>query len=441
MNGKSILVIEDDVSIASSLKEILKDNYPLEEIEDESHILDRVKSDARPAVIILDYNLKKSDALALFKRIKRINPHQKVVMLSDASNISAAVTATKLGVSDFLSKPVHPENLKRVLKNLMQAQEEFKVVQLQGFENLDWLKGSSPKIKALLAGLSQAEGTFLDVLLHSENGNPLGDLAELIHQNGFNRRRKLVTLDLSNFKKDSLESHFWGMFKALISETSADFYGEEDLCGTIYLAGLDTLPEVFQGTLLEFAVQRKSASFEGKTDRTIRLIISVFDPEVFFKHEKEGWLADFIKIDVPALRDRKEDIPLLLSLFIQVAAERLGKNIKGLDLSALEFFMLFDFRGNISEFKIFVEQAVYQAEGEFILLKDLPILPEDLKGFFINKIFTQGNLEYAHVRSCLEKEITDLILAKANGSQEKAARFLELPKSVLAQKSRGFEVP
>ena len=414
---KTILLIEDDPKTEGAVREALEKEYDLETVKD-GRVAAAFLEKKMPDLIVIDFDLKGKDGLQVFKEMQ---PALKVIMLSASGSIPLAVSATKLGVSEFLRKPIHAEHLREAVeKNLFK--EEIKLRWAKGME---WLRGESPGLKKMFAEIQAAlEGTK-DIILYGELGIPKEDVAEFIHINGPKKERKLARIDLSSFRSETLEAHFWATLQELMGLPEASsLQNEKDLCGTIYLENLENLDEIFKQTTFNFFAERK-----GKIDKSVRAVIGIRDKRAAQKSniKKYAW------IEIPPLRERKEDIPYLLELYLKRSSTKFNKKVRFISTEVLEFLVAYDYPGNYLEFERMIQEAVLEAPAESLELKNFPL---DFKGILQTslKMSLGENLTLKKAKKRFEKVLYNLVLEKSNGEISQVARFLDIPKSILVER-------
>jgi DNA-binding NtrC family response regulator len=342
-------------------------------------------------------------------------------MFSASGSIPLAVSATKLGVSEFLRKPIHAEHLREAVeKNLFKEE-----IRLRWAKGMEWLRGESLGLKKMFAEIRAALRGTKDIILYGELGIPKEEVAEFIHINSLKKGRKLAKIDLSSFRSESLEVHFWATLQELMGlPESSSLQNEKDLCGTIYLENLENLDEIFKQTTFNFFAERK-----GKIDKSVRAVIGIRDKSAAQKSKikKYAW------IEIPPLRERKEDIPYLLELYLKRSSTKFNKKVKFISTEVLEFLAAYDYPGNYLEFERMIQEAVLEAPAESLELKNFPL---DFKGILQTSLKKSlgENLPLEKAKRRFEKVLYNLVLEKSNGEISQAARFLDIPKSSLIER-------
>jgi DNA-binding NtrC family response regulator len=412
---KMILLVEDDANTEAVIKEALKEY----EVITATKLAEAEKITERqvPSLIIIDYDLKERDGLQVYRQLHALIPEVKVIMLSLSNNIPLAVTATKLGVSTFLRKPLVAEVLKKAVdENLVEGEILLAPVRYP------WLKGISPAIKNFFAELKPLLISVRNLWLVGEAGINKMEVAEFIHAHSFRKNRKFNVVDLASFRRENMEAQFWGIVKEIVAEpTAGSLLTEEERCGTLFLKNFEELEESFKQNIVDFFRKRGE-----RIDKEFLLIIDASKSETV----PEGYAV----LKVPSLRERKEDLPYLLGLYLSFYAQKYLKNLKGIAPDLLDYLLLFDYPGNYLELEKMIEEGVLKASGEILEFKDLSLTFEDLKKFFWQKMRQEELGEPNQIRRKFEKLLYETLLVKAQRDLRVVARFLDVPKTVLAER-------
>ncbi len=421
---KKVILLSNDEALCQTLKEQLADRFSISCETDIKQV--SAELHATPAaVLIIDNDMDNFDALASFKAIRSELPKIRAIMLSKKEDVSVAVAATKLGVFDFLPKPVQKD---KVLQSLEKAFSFDNV--LRGLFRIDeggeWLEGSGEKIGNLLLAMENAAVSDKDIIITGAIGVPKAMAARIIHETGLSRKRKIVELKLSSFEKDASEAMFWTAVQELLSDQPLQVDAETESCGTLYLENFDALPLHFQHSILAYLKDRSKA----KIDRSVRIIIGVSDNYIFPKTEMSKALDNLIKIDIPSVRERKEDVVELADAYCKKMSERYGKDILGVHFDALEILAAYDWPGNYDQFKNAIELAVLRAQTQYITLADMPVDISMMLDSSAKRILSKDNRSYASALNSFRKFLFVGVLKISAGDKDAAAKFLDVPKTL-----------
>jgi two-component system, NtrC family, response regulator PilR len=409
MVKKTILLIEDDPKTEAAIKEVIGREYNLKVVKDQVEATLFI-ANRLPDLMLIDFDIKSKDGLQIYREMR---PNIKVIMLSISGNVPLAVSATKQGVVDFLRKPINAEELLEAIERNLGDNE----VRLFWPDSASWLRGESKSIKKMLSNILGLVKEGSDMVLFGEGGIPKEDVAEFIHANGPNRAKKMVRLDLSSFAKEHLEGHFWGSIKKILSlpETNS-LQRVNDLCGTLYLENFGQLDEHFKLSILDY--------FRG-SNKNILVIFATADKEI----DIDGYPI----ISIPALRERKEDLPYLLDLYLSRYSIKYNKKVQSISSDILAFLASYDFPGNYAELEIIIEEAVLSAQGECLERINFPF---DLNSLIQSSQLKASaeNLPLHEARRDFEKGLYKVLLDKSNDDEPAVARFMDLPKNVLLER-------
>jgi two-component system nitrogen regulation response regulator NtrX len=391
MAGEHILIVDDEPAIQSSLKGVLEDEgYRVTAVGSGGEALARV-ADEPPDLIFLDIWMSGLDGLATLEKIKRVRPEATVVMISGHGTIETAVRATKLGAYDFIEKPLSLEKTlmiaARALEHARLAQENAR---LRERLDLEWdIVGESPAVQALRQQISTAAPTNGRVLIHGENGSGKQLVARAIHQLSTRAAQPFVEVNCAAIPEELIESELFGHEKGAFTGAVARRKGKFELAhaGTLFLDEIGDMSLKTQAKVLR-ALEEQAFERVGGKD-TIRVDVRViaasnhnlpdlialgrFRDDLFYR-------LDVIPIEVPPLRERKEDIPLLINHFAARFAAENGKRAKTVSVEALAYFLSYEWPGNVRELRNMVERLVIMAPGDIIGPDDLPapLRPKDL---------------------------------------------------------------
>jgi len=374
-----------------------------------------------PDLIIFDLDLRGGDGLQVFRQIRILAPQIKIIVLSSSNSIPLAVSATKLGASDFLRKPFSPKQLKTsVDENIRQMESLLTPIMVE------WLQGESPKLKKMFEDIRKALLSHNNIILLGERGIEKEKLIELIHANSLKRKRKMRFLDLASFRRENLEAHFWSAIQEIMAEPEiVSLRSEEDLCGTLYLENLESLDDHFSLSILNFLKDRK-----GKIDKGILAVIGIYERNFVQKIK----FQEYAVIEIPHLRERKEDLPYLLNHYLNIYSIRYNKRVKGISSELLAFMITYDYPGNYRELESLVQQAVLSTSSEAIGVKDLPVDFKEVAEVSIKKILRRRDLRLQEARKAFEKNLYRFLLSKAEKDVASVARFLDVPRTTLAER-------
>ncbi|OGC07498.1 hypothetical protein A3H38_01670 [candidate division WOR-1 bacterium RIFCSPLOWO2_02_FULL_46_20] len=405
---KTILLIEDEPKVEAVFREALGKGYVIEVVPG-AKLAAAFIDKKIPDIVVIDFDLKNEDGLRVFERLGLAAP---TIMMSSSGNISLAVSATKLGVVEFLRKPLNVEQLREAVEQNISQEER----PLRLGAGLAWLWGEGHGLKEMFSGIQHALRANKDVVLVGGRGIESGGVAELIHQHSAKRDRRLVRFDIAAFRRQDLETHFWATLQDLLSLPAAtSLRKNENLCGTIYLENIERVDEHFKLSLLKYFNERKG--------KTVRAVLGVNSRDAILTQN------DYVVVEIPKLRERKEDLPYLLSLYLKGYSVKYNKEVKFISREVLADLAAYDFPGNYAELEELVREAVLVAAADKLEAKNLAYTYKILQQAYggLNLPLDAAKLEF-------ENSLYNILLDKSNGDEARLARFLNVPRSVLSER-------
>ncbi|MFA5840217.1 MAG: response regulator [Candidatus Margulisiibacteriota bacterium] len=417
MVKKLILVIADDQKVIASLLSIFAADFDLAVASTKAEAIAAIAI-KDPNLLLIDYDLMSEDGLQVYREIHPLKSEVHTIMFSASNSIPLAVMATKAGVSEFLQKPFQADQIKEaVYRNLSK-----KEIRLIVSEKIAWLQGESQILQSLFDQLRDALYKNADLLLSAEKGIDKNVIALIFHASGPRAKRKLVSLDLASFKKETLEANFWTLLQEIMALPEGILVQDEkDRCGTLFLDNFDLTEEHFRSGLINFLKERRK-----KIDKTIRVILGVSGTD-------HTGLADFINITIPPLRQRKEDLPSIFNVYLEEYAAKYNKQVSCVSIELIQLLFAGEFAGNYREIEKLIELAVLSAKSDRLEVKDFPLDLGSLKRINLNNI-TERELPLSDAKREFENKLYSVLLKKTNNDSSVMARFLDTPRNVLTQR-------
>jgi len=382
-----ILIIDDDKSIRETVRRILEyEGYTVLEAADGREGLTRV-SDEWPDAVLLDIKMAGLDGIEVLRRIKEVDSEIPVVMISGHGTVATAVETTKLGAFDFLEKPPDRDKILVVLRNavanrrLLSEKASLEKSLTKGFR----LVGESAAIRDLAATISRVGPTEAKVLITGENGVGKGVVARAIHRESRRAEARFIEVSCAAIPDDLIESELMGYEKGAFTGAVARKPGRFERAdgGTIFLDEIGDMSARVQAKVLRVLEEGEFERVGGtETVRVdVRLIAATNkDLKAMIKdgkfREDLYYRLNVVVIDVPPLRARREDIPVLATYFLGVYCEMYGLKPKSLDAAVVEKIKQYAWPGNVRELRNIVERMVITSRAETLGLEDLPPLVE-----------------------------------------------------------------
>lgn len=443
MNGRQvdILVVDDDISHCTILQVLLQGwGYRVESAHNGMQALEQVRQHVFD-LVLCDIRMAEMDGIETLKEIKTLNPSIPVLIMTAYSSVDTAVEALKSGALDYLIKPLDFDKLQQTLSQALAHTRlsESPVVDTPAAQF--GMVGDSPAMRTLLNNIALVAPSDATVLIHGESGTGKELVARALHASSGRSHRPLITLNCAALNESLLESELFGHEKGAF--TGADKRREgrfvEADGGTLFLDEIGDISPLMQVRLLR-AIQEREVQRVGSNQTLsvdVRLIAAThrqLAEEVSAGRFRQDlyYRLNVVTIDMPPLRQRREDIPPLARYFLQRYAERNRKTVLGFTPQAMDMLIHYEWPGNIRELENAVERAVVLLTGEYISERELPLA---IVGTPVSGRPLDGNLIQPLVE--VEKEAILAALEKTGGNKTEAARQLGITrKTLLAKLSR-----
>ena len=384
MAGEHILIVDDEHAIQTSLRGVLEDEgYRVTTVGTGADAL-RVLADEAPDLIFLDIWMPGLDGLDTLGEIKRLRPEPAVIMISGHATIDTAVKATRLGAYDFIEKPL---SLEKVLLAATHALEHARLARENEtlrarLDRRVEITGESQVIRTLRDQIALAAPTMGRVLIHGENGSGKELVARAIHALSARAEQALVEVNCAAIPEELIESELFGHEKGAFTGALARRRGRFELAdgGTLFLDEVGDMSLNTQAKVLRALEEQSFERLGGKetvkvdarviaaSNRDLAALIAEgrFREDLYYR-------LNVIPIEVPPLRARREDIPLLVDHFLALFCAENGKRSKRVSAEALAYFVGYDWPGNVRELRNMVERLVIMTPGDVIAPDDLPV--------------------------------------------------------------------
>jgi len=443
-NRAKILVVDDEENIRKSLKMILEyEGYQFLEASDGEDALALVEENIDLDIVLLDIKMPGRDGLDILAEIKKRPYGPEVIMISGQGTIQAAVEATKLGAFEFLEKPLHRERVLLSIRNALSHNTLRRECQdlRKKTEKRYELIGNHPSMKQLWKDILKTAPTNATVLIYGESGTGKELVARAIHSHSLRAREPFIQVNCAAIPEELIESELFGHEKGAFTGATERKSGKFEQAdgGTIFLDEIGDMSLKTQSKVLrvleEGEVQRVGSGKVGKVD--VRVIAAT--NKDLKKEIAEGKFRDdlFFRLNVvpvysPALREKPEDIPLLVDYFCRNYAEENNFKPKKFSPEALEAMARYSWKGNVRELKNVVERLMIMTESEDIAKSDLPDQISGPKKAVLPEAGQVKSLK--DFRELAEKDFILAKLEKNNWNISQTAREIDTPRSNLYKK-------
>ncbi|WP_457611074.1 sigma-54-dependent transcriptional regulator [Lutibacter sp.] len=372
-----ILIVEDEAAIRRVLKKIISeenDTYQVEEAEDGLIGLEMItKSDYD--LVLCDIKMPKMDGMEVLEKVKKIKSEIPIVMISGHGDLDIAVSAMRLGAFDYISKPPDLNRLLNTVRNALDRKElvvENKILKKKVSKKYEMI-GESEAISQIKSMIEKVAPTDARVFITGPNGTGKEIVAHWLHEKSERRKGPMVEVNCAAIPSELIESELFGHVKGSFTGANKDRAGKFEAAnkGTIFLDEIGDMSLSAQAKVLR-ALQENKISRVG-SDKDIKVdvrVIAATNKDLKKEIEAGNFREDLyhrlavILIKVPALNERREDIPLLINFFAQRIAEEQGTATKQFSAKAIELLQNYDWTGNIRELRNVVERLIILGEKE-----------------------------------------------------------------------------
>src|SRR5213083_786647 len=386
ISSERVLIVEDEPTTRLGLTELVSTwGFTTEGAADGQEALQRITT-FRPSIIISDLVMPRMGGLELLRALKDEGTALTVVILTAQGTVETAVEAIKEGAYDYLTKPVEPQRLKILLDKIVERQDtlrEVKVLRKQLREHGSFGKmiGNSAAMRKVYQTIEQAAPTQASVLIWGESGTGKELVAQTIHQLSPSNQLPFVPINCAAIPETLLESEIFGHEKGAFTGASDRREGCFELAdrGTLFLDEIAEMTPATQVKLLRVLQEQKFRRLGGRHEQTVDVRVIAATNVNPMDAVKNGKLREDLyyrlnvfAIELPPLRQRKEDMPLLVQAFINEFNTRNQRSIAGLDHQAMRMLEQYAWPGNVRELRNVIERATILAPGPFIEVKHLP---------------------------------------------------------------------
>jgi len=373
----TILIVDDDRPIRSTLKEILEfEKFKVEDAEDGQMAISKVEKNDYD-LILCDIKMPKMDGIEVLQKIQELKPHIPVVMISGHGDIETAVGAIKLGAFDFIAKPLDLNRLLVTVRNALDRNElveETKQLRKKVYKSkLNDIIGESEPIMAVKAMIEKVAPTDARVLITGSNGTGKELVARNLHQNSGRKKAPFIEVNCAAIPSELIESelfgHEKGAFTSAVKQKKGNFEQAEG--GTLFLDEIGDMSASAQAKVLRALQENRIRRVGGEKDIKVNVrILAATNKDLKKEIEAGNFREDLyhrlsvILIHVPALNERRDDIPMLVDFFLSKVCAEQGMPEKKISLDAVRALQDCDWTGNIRELRNVVERLIILGETE-----------------------------------------------------------------------------
>ena len=450
----TIHVIDDEPIILEVLGELLtSEGYEVEISSSGEEALDKYSTRSF-GLVLLDLLMPGMDGIEVLKKIRKIEPHAVIIIITAYASVESAISAMKTGAFDYIQKPFKHDELlltvKRAIEHKKLQEENIRLKDELGkkfsFENII---GKSTGMKNIFEVIKAVAPTRSTILIQGESGTGKELVSRAIHQNSNRANLPFIIVNSGSLPPDLLESHLFGHVKGAFTGAVSDKKGLFEAAdkGTIFFDEVSSLNPETQAKLLRVMQDQEFMMLGGtKTIKVdVRLIAATnSDLEELIKQNKFRqdlfYRLNVIKIELPPLRERKEDIPILMKHFLDIYSKENKKEIEGITEDVTEILVNYDWPGNIRELENLIERAIVLTKSKLITRETLP--PFLLSAHEDAQILSSPNneLDLKEYIQIQQKKAIIIALKKTKGVQKNAARLLGVKPTTLHEMIKRLDI-
>ena len=439
----TVLVVDDEEGVRASFRVLLEDECTVLEAEDGERALEVLRRH-EVDVVMLDQRMPGEPGIDVLSRIKTLDPSVVVVLATAVREVRTAVEAIKRGAYDYITKPFDVEDIELLVRRALDKRAlEREVLYLRSTlpRGVDAMIGRNVEMARIYQLIAQIAPTSATVLVTGESGTGKELVARAIHAQSPRARRPFVAVNVAALPDALVESELFGHEKGAFTGALAQKPGRFELAhgGTLFLDEIGSLRLDLQTKLLRALQQREIERLGG--GRTVRVDVRVvaatnvnlrqavrerrFREDLYYR-------LNVVPIAVPPLRERRDDIPLLVDHFLAKYAREFNRDVRGVSAGALEVLARYDWPGNVREMENIIQRSVVLAGGPVLQLQDLPLdlaLPETGA-----RLGEDTGLPLREAREQFERQYVLRVLERVGWNQSRAARVLGLHRNTLLSK-------
>ena len=461
-SAKKILVVDDDRDFRWTVDNILDAaGYEILQAQDGAEALILLEENI-PDLVLLDYRMPGRDGLQVAGDMKQRIPGVPIILITAYAEIHTAVKAMKMGVYDYITKPVDNNDLVFTVKRALEKQELAQEVEnlrraLSERGSLYEMMGNSDKIKKLISLVEKVAPTPFTVLIEGESGTGKELVARTIHNMSEVREGPFVAVDCGSIPETLIESELFGYMKGAFTGAYTNKQGQFELAdgGTLFLDEVGNLPYQSQQKLLRAMQERCIQRLGAKKVQPVQVRIITATNQVMEDDIKAGRFRSDLyfrirefSIKVPPLRERKEDIFYLSQKFIDETDKELKKKSTGISKKAQKVLLSYSWPGNVRELRNVIRQAVLLCDDNNSInpeqLKISPHLISDIKSLYLHDKLYDGKKPLKEMvkfhTDALEKKFIKEAIAETKGNKSKAAKNLKIDYKTLLRKIKEHRI-
>jgi DNA-binding NtrC family response regulator len=453
--ARRVLIVDDEEAARYGMRRALeREGYALDEADSAVAARRRVAA-AAPDLVLLDVNLPGESGLDYLKELVKLSSPPLVVIITAHGNERVAVEAIKAGAHDYLAKPFEVDDLRLVVKNALETaalREENRALRtrLAGASNFGGMIGKSEAMRRVFSTIEKVSETDVTVLILGESGTGKELVAEEIHRRSGHRTGEFVAMNCAAMPAELIESELFGHEKGAFTGAASRRKGKFEAAdgGTIFLDEIGDMSVTTQAKVLRVLESRRIERLGGDASIPVDVrVVSATHKNLEAEIAEGRFRQDLyyrlrvVTIDLPPLRERREDIPLLSNDMLARYASLYGMRCREIDPEAMRHLVQYDWPGNVRELRNAIERSVVLANSERLTVEDLP--PEIARGAAPAAVPSDADAlevpyvkDFKEARREFERIYIERRLAETGGNVTRAAELLDMHRQSLQHKLR-----
>ena len=448
----SILIIEDDSSLLLTYTALLEDQFRIYTAESGEKGLQRFKQEDIN-IILLDLRLPDMDGMEVLRRAKLMDDNVDVIVITGNSSIRTAVDAIKLGAYDYIVKPFENDEVLSLLWRTLERQHLVREVlylrsEVDRHRNLGNIVGQSEKMCQIYDLVCKVADTNATVLIGGESGTGKELIARAVHQQSQRRPKPFVAVNCAAISETLIESELFGHERGAFTGAVEKHMGKFELAnsGVLFLDEIGSLRLEMQAKLLRVLQEREFERVGGtKTIRIDVRIVAASNENLFDMVKNKTFREDLyyrlnvIQIQVPPLRERKGDIPLLIEHFLAKYNQEFNRKVQGFTQAAMQALIHYHWPGNVRELENVIERLVAINDSEVLDMEDLPMDLVSVRDKAVDDIFSSG-VSLKEASAEFDRHYILKALEKSRWNQTEAAKRLGIHRNTLMNKMDALDI-
>ena len=450
---RRVLVVDDEENIRLVLRTLLrKQGYELETAGSADEALSKLDAFG-PDFILADVRMPRMSGLELCAQIKARSSNATVILMSAFGSVELALEAMKAGAYDYISKPFKQDEVLLTLKkaeereNLRRENRGLRET-IRKTQSFNEMLGKSEKMASLFRTIEKVADFKTTVLIEGESGTGKELIARALHHGGVRAGKSFVGVNCGAIPEMLLESELFGHKRGAFTDASSDKRGLFEVAdgGTLFLDEIGEMPLSLQVKLLralqEGTIRRLGETKDVRVDvRVVAATVRDLSAEVKAGRFREDlyYRLNVLSLKVASLRDRRDDIPLLVEHFLEKNNLRLGTKVRAVDAAAMKVLVEYSWPGNVRELENLIERSVVLTDNEILSVEDLPERVRESKDV-VSEALELGEISIKKTTRAIEEVLIRRALERTKGNRTAAARILEISHRALLYKLKEYGI-